>query len=128
MTTIQKPTVGSTIKVKMRYSQGPLMIPPRPNFVMFEGTVLPSQKWMNPNQFCLSGDSAWPVRVLNFALIDEIELIKGELIETDAGTKTWTVPGSKGNEYIVTRHMNKFTCTCPAFGFKKTCKHITGVK
>lgn len=121
---MMKPTIGSKVKVKMSFTQGPLMIPPRDNFITFEGTVLPSQKWMNTNQFCLSGDSIWPVRVLNLSLVEQIDLIEGELVETDQSTKTWIVPGSKGNQYTVIRNAGKYQCTCSGFGFRKTCKHI----
>jgi hypothetical protein len=32
------------------------MIPPRPAFHEYEGKVLPSYKWLNDRQFCMSGD------------------------------------------------------------------------
>lgn len=37
-------------------------------------------------------------------------------------TNTITVQGSKGNTYEI--DPDKGTCTCPAFTYRRTCKHI----
>jgi len=34
------------------------------------------------------------------------------------------VSGSKGNKYYIEKNGNKFTCTCPGFTYRNTCKHI----
>ena len=35
----------------------------------------------------------------------------------------WTVEGSNGNRYTVTKIGGKYKCSCPGFGFRKKCKH-----
>lgn len=40
---------------------------------------------------------------------------------------TWMVAGSKDNVYEIDMLNDGFLCTCPAFAFRKNCKHITQV-
>jgi len=35
------------------------------------------------------------------------------------------VQGSKGKEYYLEKVGSKYTCTCPGFTFRHTCKHVT---
>jgi hypothetical protein len=42
--------------------------------------------------------------------------------------QTWIIDGSKGNKYTVTLMNNSFSCTCPAYGFRRSCKHIDNIK
>lgn len=37
------------------------------------------------------------------------------------------VQGSNGKKYYLTKVGNKYTCTCPGFTFRHTCKHILEV-
>lgn len=119
------PTVGSVIKVRTTYSQGPRMVPPQPGFHIHEGTVLAPYKWLTDRQFCITGDESWPIRVINMDYVEDLELISGNLKTIDLGIKTWTVAGSKGSKYTVTRTPKKWECTCPGFQFRKQCKHIS---
>ena len=43
-------------------------------------------------------------------------------VATPAG-ETWTVTGSKGEVYTVTRLNNNLSCTCSGFRFRAQCKH-----
>jgi hypothetical protein len=119
------PTVGSMVEVKTRYSQGPRMIPPQPDYNVYEGKVLPSYKWLNDRQFCLSGNTAWPIRVINMDYVDDISILSGSFKEVDTGTRIIEVAGSKGSKYIVTSDSKGWTCTCTGFQFRKQCKHIS---
>lgn len=38
-----------------------------------------------------------------------------------------TVKGSTGKEYYIEKVGSKYTCTCPGFTFRHTCKHIQGL-
>ena len=42
--------------------------------------------------------------------------------------RTYEVQGSKGNTYTVVDNKGTWTCTCPGFGFRRKCRHITEVK
>lgn len=35
----------------------------------------------------------------------------------------WTVAGSNGNKYTVTKVGDVFKCSCPGYGFRRKCKH-----
>lgn len=39
-----------------------------------------------------------------------------------------TVQGSNGKEYFVEKVGSKYTCTCPGFTFRHTCKHVKDMK
>jgi hypothetical protein len=43
--------------------------------------------------------------------------------EKPAG-RTWTVKGSKGDEYRVTEHSGNLSCNCTGFRFRGDCKHV----
>lgn len=125
------PTVGSVVKVRTSYSQGPRMIPPQPAFHEFEGKVLPPYKWLNDRQFCMSGDDNWPIRIITMDFVEDLNILSGSFNTIETDVKTWEVPGSKGNKYVVTRNSQGWSCTCPGFSFRKTCKHVSelsGVK
>lgn len=119
------PTVGSVVKVRTQYSQGPRMIPPQPDHIVYEGKVLTPHKWMNDRQFCLTGDSNFPIRVIDVSSIIDLKIIVGDSKDIDTDVKTWEVPGSKGNKYIVTRSNQGWSCTCPGFQFRRQCKHVS---
>jgi hypothetical protein len=119
------PTVGSVVKVRARYSQGPRMIPPRPAFHEYEGKVLPSYKWLNDRQFCMSGDDSWPIRVITMDFVEDVKILNGSFKEISTDVKTWEVAGSKGNKYVVTRNSQGWSCTCTGFQFRKQCKHVS---
>jgi hypothetical protein len=122
---LQVPTKDSKIRVKVRYSQGPQMIPPQPDHNVFEGTVVPSYKWLTDRQFCLSGDDSMKVRVIDMNLVNDIELISGSMKEVDTDVKVYEVAGSKSNKYIVRKYNTGWDCTCPGFQFRKSCKHVS---
>ena len=42
--------------------------------------------------------------------------------------RTYEVQGSTGNTYTVTQDGDTWTCTCPGFGWRRKCRHITEVK
>jgi hypothetical protein len=104
---------------------GPAMIPPRATTQVLEGRVVKAHKWLTDREFCITGDAAFPVRVINSAQVEDLEIISGSAQNIDTDVKTWTVQGSKGNEYTVSRWPGGWSCTCPGFQFRKSCKHTT---
>ena len=38
--------------------------------------------------------------------------------------QTWTVTGSKGNQYFVNLNAGHWSCTCPGHGFRGRCRHV----
>jgi hypothetical protein len=119
------PTVGSFVKIRMRYDQGPRMIPPQPNFYFHEGKVLPSDRWLTDRQFNITGDKDWPIRTINMINVEDIEIIQGSFKTIETKVKTYEVAGSKGNKYIVTRNEKGWSCNCSGFQFRRQCKHVT---
>ena len=127
---IKVPTTDSKVKVTVRYAQGPRMIPPQPDTHVFEGTVVPSYKWLNDRQFCITGDDAMKIRVIDIDMVKDIALLSGSMKDVDTGVKVYEVAGSKGKTYIVKCVDDVWSCTCPAFGFSgnSSCKHIKQIK
>lgn len=119
------PTVGSVVKVKVRDISGPRMIPPQPDNMVFEGTVIKSYPWLNDRQFCMTGDSLYPIRIISMNSVLDINMVSGTVKKVDTEDKVFEVSGSKGNKYIVTSNSKSWTCTCPGFQFRNQCKHIS---
>lgn len=117
------PTQGSRVKVSVSYPMGRSMIPPQPTEQIFEGTVLAPHRWLTDSEFCLSGSDAWPVRVINARNCISIDVIEGNFRQVDDKPKSWTVTGSKGAKYTISRNHSGLSCTCPGFQFRKSCKH-----
>tara|TARA_B000000557_G_scaffold211467_1_gene177513 strand:+ start:541 stop:858 length:318 start_codon:yes stop_codon:yes gene_type:complete len=42
--------------------------------------------------------------------------------------RTYEVQGSTGSTYTVTQDGDTWTCTCPGFGWRRKCRHITELK
>lgn len=95
-----------------------------PEFTEYTGTVV-HEKWYGDDKIGLTTDVRhFPVRVLSRHNIVEVMGAKFDYVPVNSNRETITVQGSKGNTYIVTKENGKATCTCPGFGFRKTCKHI----
>lgn len=57
---------------------------------------------------------------------DRLSPYKVEIPKPD---KEFAIPSSSGDKlYMVTCIRERWNCTCPAFGFKKRCKHIEQAK
>lgn len=122
-------TVGNTVTVKVRnslydvrdrYANGYV----GPEFNEYTGIVV-HEKWYGDDKIGLTTDMKhFPVRVLSRANIVEVMGAKVDYTPVKSTRETITVQGSKGNTYIVTKENGKATCTCPGFGFRKTCKHV----
>jgi hypothetical protein len=47
-----------------------------------------------------------------------------ELKEPEPEGRSWTVRGSKGDEYRVTELNGNYSCSCSGFRFRGQCRHI----
>lgn len=119
------PVIDSQVRVTLSDHMGPSMIPPRSGSRVFEGRVVKPHKWLTDREFCITGDADFPIRVINSAAVIDLEIVSGSTADIDTDVKTWTVQGSKGNEYTVSRWPGGWSCTCPGFQFRKSCKHTT---
>ena len=121
------PAVGSKVRITVRVKESLYGSPNEWRDTVFEGTVLPNDKWTRPNAFNMTGNKDWRVREIGIDMVHNLEMLDG----TDAATttidndmKTLVVEGSKpGVTYTVTKVGNKVSCSCPGYGFRKTCKH-----
>lgn len=96
------------------------------------GEVLPSEDHDDPETFRLTtGRTEYPEAVISLHRIKTLEIgpdsVSADAMEVEGPQKqkeTWTVDGSKGNKYVVTRNGTNWGCTCPGYGFRRSCRHI----
>jgi hypothetical protein len=53
---------------------------------------------------------------------------KTDLQEPEPEGRSWTVRGSKGDEYRVSELNGNYSCTCSGFRFRGGCKHVEGIR
>lgn len=46
----------------------------------------------------------------------------------DAAPDQWKVTGSTGNTYTVTKTVKGYTCSCPGYQFRRSCKHSSQIE
>jgi hypothetical protein len=93
------------------------------------GIVEKATKFTPPNFIRIVTDFDSPVRVREIPLdrITNIEYADGRVADRESlkeDTETWSVEGSRGSRYTVIRTKNSWTCSCPGFQFRKSCRHI----
>ena len=99
------------------------------NKTTITGVVDKATRFTPPNFVRIVTDFDSPVRIREIPLdrVTNIEYADGrsgakESVNTD--TRTWLVEGSRGSRYTVIRTRSTWTCTCPGFQFRKSCRHI----
>ena len=103
------------------------------NKTTITGVVEKATKFTPPNFLRIATDFDSPVRVREIPIerVTNIEYADGSPAHqqmVNDGTKTWSVEGSRGSKYVVVRTKNSWSCTCPGFQFRKTCRHIKECK
>jgi hypothetical protein len=121
---MQRPNPGSVIEIEVMDIFGPRMIPPQPESRRYTGTVVKSHKWLTDREFCMTGDAAWPIRVINLGMVRDMRILQGDATNVDSSVQTWEVKGSRGDRYLVTRDAQGWSCDCKGFQFRKNCRHI----
>lgn len=122
-------TVGNEVTIKVRnalydvrhrYANGYV----GPEFSEYTGTIVREKFFANDEIGITTGDPRFPFRRINRSRIVEVGGAKIDYTPIKSDKITKTVQGSKGNTYIVTKENGKVSCSCPGYGFRKTCKHI----
>lgn len=100
-----------------------------PKTYTFEGQIVSTPKWVNYPAIALTTfDEKFPVRIIAQEDIISIDNEGYESSNKNNTKRVFEVTGSKGNSYIVTVDGSVKTCTCPAFIFRKSCKHTVEIK
>jgi uncharacterized Zn finger protein len=126
-------TVGNTVTIRVKnilwpnrhlYANGYV----GPEFNVYTGTVM-REKWFDSDEIGLTTNNPdftfrrikrHRIVEVNNKQVDYVKPVEEKRIEI-------TVQGSKGNSYTVVKENGKKSCTCPGFGFRRTCKHIESV-
>lgn len=97
------------------------------------GIVDKATRFTPPNFVRIVTDFDSPVRIREIPLhrVTNIKYADGTAAVQEAtnhDTRTWVVEGSRGSKYTVVRSKNIWTCTCPGYQFRKSCRHVTELK
>lgn len=99
-----------------------------PEFIIYEGDVVAAPKWAEKDTVCLTtGNPDFPVRFLAPDAIVSMDDVAVTAPKPVTDTRVVQVEGSKGQTYTVTISPQGKSCTCPGFGFRKSCKHVLDV-
>lgn len=125
-----KPTVGSEVEVTTKWKNIWLFAKEPWEYHTVRGVVRPSNYWDAPNTFKITtGIAIYPEAIVPLDKIVSIKYFKGKPGKTIAAdSKIKLVKGSKGNVYTVTKTGNKYSCTCPGFTFRRSCKHLKEIE
>lgn len=128
--TYQIPKVGSKIRVVIRHKNHYYLTAESNPFIenVYEGVVIPSEKWDQPFTFNMTGDKIISTRNIAVNNIIKMEIVGGaaaKLITTN-GIRAFKVK-SKKNVYTVIKNGPTYSCTCIGFQYYKRCRHISGV-
>ena len=128
-----KPAVGAIVRVKVRSRSHYYYRTADWTEEEYEGTVLPAAKWTRDTAFVLATPQfdRMPVRDIPLHDVVDLQYLNGAAATkstVSSDVQTWSVAGSKGSNYTVTRQAGKYSCTCAGFGFRRHCKHVDSVK
>lgn len=103
------------------------------NKTTITGVVESATKLTPPNFVRIVTDSNSPVRIREIPMhrVTAIEYNDGRAVESKAAqdeNQIWVVDGSRGSKYTVVHSNNTWSCTCPGFQFRKTCKHVQEIQ
>lgn len=90
----------------------------------FYGDLIPTPSWVEKDAICITANIPSRMRIIpRYQVVSIDDKAQEPIIETST-KKTFKVNGSKGNVYTVTINGKIKNCTCPGFGFRRSCKHI----
>jgi hypothetical protein len=103
------------------------------NKTTITGIVEKATKFTPPNFVRIVTDFDSPVRTREIALDRVIDIVYADgriasKTQTKNQEKIYSVDGSRGSKYVVINSNNAWSCTCPGFQFRQSCKHINELK
>lgn len=135
--TFAKPSVGDRITVTTEYPEKKGIYAAyvfRGPYVK-TGVVIKSEKYDDFDSFRLeTSNKAYPVSVIALERVTSIVYDTGQeakmVKKVVAISKSWQVKSDsrKGGFYTVDLHNGHYSCSCPGFVYRKSCRHINGIK
>lgn len=130
---VKQPKIGDEVTIKLANESAIMQGPyakQAPKFIYLRGVVQSRPEWeSNVDTMCLLvKDSPVAIRLVHMSKVLEINGEVPEPFVETSGIETHTIKGSKGDEYIVRREGDKWSCSCPGFSFRHHCKHIDAAK
>jgi hypothetical protein len=131
-TQFSMPLAGSRVAITFEFPSY-VLVGPKVNKTTISGVVETATKFTPPDFVRIITDFDSPVRIREVPLnrIIQIEYADGTQAPQQAinnETKTWVVEGSRGSRYTVIRNKSSWSCTCPGFQFRRSCKHVQELK
>ena len=126
------PEPGSSVAVTFEFPSYVLGAS-KVNQTTITGIVEKATTLTPPNYIRIVTDTDSPVRIREVPLhrITNITYADGSVANTREATddtQTWVVDGSRGSKYTVVHSNNTWSCTCPGFQYRKTCKHVQEIQ
>ena len=123
------PNIGDVITVTTYYKSNVIGRTVEDDTTTYEKVqVIRPFKWAKPNAFCIpaEGEPFITVRTISLNAVTDIVIHEGsDAVAADCGTKLVYVPGSNGNEYMVTVIDGFGTeCECKGYTYRGQCKHL----
>jgi hypothetical protein len=131
-TQFSMPTTGAQVKITFS-SSSYLLGSEGVIQTTLNGTVESPTKFTPTDYIRLKTDFDSPVLIREIPInkvivMDYLDGRKAGLEPVDNHSQKWTVEGSRGSNYTVVKDPNSWSCTCPGFQFRGTCKHIQSIK
>ena len=131
-TQFTSPELGSKVAITFTFPNY-VLNGPKEKTTTITGVVEKATKFTPPNFVRLITDFDNPVRIreIPLARVVNIKYTDGRVAirdTVDTGNQTWTVEGSRGAKYFVVKNQNSYSCTCPGFQFRRSCKHIQNIQ
>ena len=105
-----------------------------PQYIDYEGEETTVRGQPPATLALTTGDKEFPVRIIPCAWIvsEKSAATAGAAAVADQGSsntqthaQTYTVAGSRGAVYTVSRQGKGWSCTCTGFEFRRHCRHVT---
>ena len=132
-----RPEVGKSVTVTTDWSDVVETSTPTVRIVygkgVHTGTVLKNNDWNDPASFNITtGRPEFPVANIPLHRVIDIQYVDGTeaaiVDDVDDDSETWSMSGSKGNEYVVTRRGDTWSCECVGWQYRSQCKHVNACK